>query len=64
MNVAYRWLLGYLMHEQISHFFTISYNFKHRYIEKTIEEIFYWILDEINDVLYIIPKLNSSYELG
>ena len=39
MNVAYRWFLGYLMNEQIPHFSTVSYNFKHRYTEKTIEEI-------------------------
>ena len=32
MNVAYRWFLGYLMHEQIPHFSTISYNFKHIYL--------------------------------
>lgn len=44
MNVAYRWFLGYLMNEQIPHFSTISYNFKRRYTEQTIEEIFYWIL--------------------
>lgn len=34
MNVAYRWFLGYLMHECIPHFSTISYNFKHRYTKK------------------------------
>ena len=44
MNVAYRWFIGYLMNEEVPHFSTISYNFKHRYTEKTIEEIFYWIL--------------------
>lgn len=44
MNVAYRWFLRYLMNEPIPHFSTISYNFKHRYTEQTIEEIFYWIL--------------------
>ena len=32
------------MNEPIPHFSTISYNFKHRYTEQTIEEIFYWIL--------------------
>lgn len=56
MNVAYRWFLGYLMHEQIPHFSTISYNFKHRYTEKTIEEIFYWILDEINSAGCLSPE--------
>ena len=38
MNVAYRWFLGYLMNEQIPHFSNISYNFKHRYTEETIEK--------------------------
>ena len=33
-----------MMNEQIPHFSTISYNFKRRYTEQTIEEIFYWIL--------------------
>ena len=32
--------LGYLMNEQIPHFSTVSYNFKHRYTEKTIEETY------------------------
>ena len=32
-----------MMNEQIPHFSTISYNFKRRYTEQTIEEIFYWI---------------------
>ena len=56
MNVAYRWFLGYLMNEQIPHFSTISYNFKHRYTEKTIEEIFYWILSEIENAGYLSPE--------
>lgn len=56
MNVAYRWFLGYLMNEQIPHFSTISYNFKHRYTESTIEEIFYWILSEINNAGYLCPE--------
>ena len=56
MNVAYRWFLGYLMNEQIPHFSTISYNFKHRYTEKTIEEIFYWILNEIERAGYLSPE--------
>ncbi len=47
MNVAYRWFLGYTMAEKIPHFATISYNFKHRFTEQTIEDVFHWILDEI-----------------
>ena len=56
MNVAYRWFLGYLMNEQIPHFSTISYNFKHRYTEETIEKIFYWILKEISKAGYLSPE--------
>ena len=56
MNVAYRWFLGYLMNEEIPHFSTISYNFKHRYTEKTIEGIFYWILNEIERAGYLSPE--------
>lgn len=47
MNVAYRWFLGYTMAEKIPHFATISYNFKHRFTEQTIEDVFHWVLDEI-----------------
>ena len=35
------------MAEKIPHFATISYNFKHRFTEKTIEDVFHWVLDEI-----------------
>ena len=42
--------------EQIPHFSTVSYNFKHRYTEKTIEEIFYWILNEIETAGYLSPE--------
>ena len=56
MNVAYRWFLGYLMNEPIPHFSTISYNFKHRYTEETIEEIFFWILKEISKAGYLSPE--------
>lgn len=47
MNAAYRWFLGYTMSYKIPHFATISYNFKHRFTEQTIEGIFHWVLDEI-----------------
>ena len=57
MNVAYRWFLGYLMNEEIPHFSTISYNFKHRYTEETIEKIFYWILNEIEQAGYLSPEV-------
>ena len=47
MNVAYRWFPGYTMAEKIPHFATISYNFKHRFTEQTIEDVFHWVLNEI-----------------
>lgn len=56
MNVAYRWFLGYFMNEEIPHFSTISYNFNHRYTEKAIEKIFYWILSGINHAGYLSPE--------
>ena len=56
MNVAYRWFLGYLMNEQTPHFSTISYNFKHRFDENTVEKIFYWILSEIEESGYLSPE--------
>lgn len=56
MNVAYRWFLGYTMSETIPHFATISYNFKHRFTEETIEKIFNWILMEIASEGYLSPE--------
>lgn len=56
MNVAYRWFLGYTMAEKIPHFATISYNFKHRFTEKTIEDVFHWVLDEIAAHNYLSPE--------
>ncbi len=35
------------MSKKIPHFATISYNFKHRFTEQTIEGVFHWVLDEI-----------------
>jgi len=56
MNVAYRWFLGYLMNEQTPHFSTISYNFKHRFTEDIVEQVFYWILSEIEKANLLSPE--------
>lgn len=56
MNMAYRWFLGYTLNEKIPHFSTVSYNFKHRYTEETVEEIFKWILWEANQAGYLEPE--------
>ena len=55
-NVYFRWFLGYMMNEKTPHFSTISHNFKHRFTEETIENIFYWILSEIDKAGYLSPE--------
>lgn len=56
LNIAYRWFLGYSMNEKTPHFSTISYNFKHRFTDETIEKVFYWILSEIESAGYLSPE--------
>ena len=57
MNIAYRWFLGYPLNEPIPHFATISYNFRHRFTEETIEKIFTWILYEAEKSGYLSPEV-------
>ena len=40
MNMAYRWFLGYTLNEPTPHFSTLSYNFRHRFNEETVDKIF------------------------
>ena len=40
VNMAYRWFIGYPLNEQIPHFSTVSYNFKHRFNTASVEYIF------------------------
>ena len=56
LNAAYRWFLGYTFSEKTPHFATLSYNFKHRYSEETIEEVFNWVLYEIEGAGYLSPE--------
>ncbi len=56
LNIAYRWFLGYSISEQTPHFSTISYNFKHRFTDETVERVFYWILSEIEAAGYLSPE--------
>ena len=55
MNMAYRWFLGYSLNDELPHFSTVSYNFRHRYTEETIEQIFRWILWEANQAGALTP---------
>jgi len=56
MNVGYRWFIGYLLNEGTPHFSTLSNNFKNRYTPETVEKIFDWILNEINNAGYLSPE--------
>lgn len=56
LNMAYRWFLGYMLQEQTPHFSTLSYNFRNRYTAGRVEEIFYWILSEIENAGYLSPE--------
>lgn len=57
MNIAYRWFLGYTLNDELPHFSTVSYNFKHRFTEETVENIFQWILYEANRAGYLAPEV-------
>lgn len=56
LNVAYRWFLGYTLQEETPHFSTVSYNFRHRFTEKTVDLVFRWILEEVAEAGYLSPK--------
>lgn len=53
VNMAYRWFLGYTLQDEIPHFSTVSYNFKHRFTAETVDKIFAWILEEAADEAYL-----------
>lgn len=55
-SINYRWFLGYMLQEETPHFSTVSYNFRHRFTEDTVNQIFAWILEEIADAGYLSPK--------
>jgi len=55
-NNCYRWFLGYPLQEETPHFSTVSYNFRHRFTEETVDRVFAWILDEVAKAGYLSPK--------
>ncbi len=57
MNLACRWFLGYRLDEPVPRFATISYNFRHRFTEDTIEKVFTWILYEAQKSGYLFPEV-------
>ena len=56
LNIAYRWFLGYSLTEKTPHFSTFSYNFSHRFTEEVVQQVFDWILNEINEAGYLSPE--------
>ena len=50
------WPLGYTLNEELPHFSTVSYNFRHRFTEQTAEQVFSWILEEANRAGYLEPE--------
>lgn len=46
-DVAYRWFLRYTLSEELPHFSTVSYHFRHRFTEETIEWVFQWVLTRL-----------------
>ncbi len=55
-NVAYRWFLGYALSDELSHFSTVSYNFRHRFTSATIEQVFQWLLYEADRAGCLAPE--------
>lgn len=53
MNMAYRWFIGYALTEEIPHFSTVSYNFKHRFNTATVEYVFRWVLNTAAEEGYL-----------
>ena len=55
-SIYYRWFLGYTLQEETPHFSTVSYNFRHRFTEETVDQVFRWILEEVAQAGYLSPK--------
>ena len=54
-DIVYRWFLGYTLNEDLPHFSTVSYNFRHRFTDETIEAVFQWVLDEAGSAGALTP---------
>ncbi|USF26996.1 IS1182 family transposase ISBcl1 [Firmicutes bacterium ASF500] len=54
-DIAYRWFLRYTLSEELPHFSTVSYNFRHRFTPETIELVFQWILEEAGSAGALTP---------
>ena len=55
-SIYYRWFLGYTLQDETPHFSTVSYNFRHRFTEGTVDQVFRWILEEVAEAGYLSPQ--------
>lgn len=46
---------GYTLNEELPHFSTVSYNFRHRFTEETIEAVLQWVLNEVGTAGALSP---------
>lgn len=56
VNIAYRWFLGYSLLDETPHFSTVSYAFRKRFTEETVDNIFGWILSEVAKAGCLSPE--------
>ena len=63
-DIAYRWFLGYTLNEELPHFSTVSYNFRHRFTEETIERVFQWVLNEAGTAGALSPAAVGPQRLA
>lgn len=55
-NICYRWFLGYTLQEETPHFSTVSYNFRHRFTEDTVNQIFWLDSGRSSGSRIYVPK--------
>ena len=55
-NICCCWFLGYTLQEEMPHFSTVSYNFRHRFTSETVDQVFAWILEEVAEAGYLSSK--------
>ena len=55
-NICCRWFPDCAPREETPHFSTVSCNFRHRFTEETVDQVFAWSLSEVAEAGYLSPK--------